>query len=45
MLDTPTRDGETELHLLTSLPPEVSAATVAMLYVKRWSIESAFQNS
>lgn len=42
MLDTPTRDGETELHLLTSLPPEVSAATVAMMYLKRWSIESAF---
>lgn len=31
VLDTPTHDGETELHLLTSLPPEISAATEAML--------------
>jgi DDE family transposase len=42
VLDTPTRDGERELHILTSLPPEVTAATVALLYLSRWTIESAF---
>lgn len=42
VLDTPTRDGERELHIVTSLPPEVTAATVAGLYRSRWTIESAF---
>jgi len=41
-LDTPTRDGERSLHIVTSLPAEVSAATVASLYLSRWTIESAF---
>ncbi len=39
-----TRDGETELHLLTNLPREDAAAlTVASLYSDRWQIESVFQ--
>lgn len=42
VLDTPTRHGEREVHVLTSLPPEVSAQTVAILYLSRWTIESAF---
>jgi hypothetical protein len=42
VLDEPTRDGERELHLVTSLPAEVSASTVASLYLSRWTIESAF---
>jgi IS4 transposase len=39
-----TRDGETELHLLTNLPREdADALTVASLYSDRWQIESVFQ--
>jgi hypothetical protein len=42
-LDTPTRDGETEIHILTDLPSEVAdALTIAALYRKRWTVESAF---
>lgn len=41
-LDEPTRHGENELHLLTSLPPEIDARTIVELYRKRWTIESAF---
>jgi len=42
-LDKPTRDGETELHVLTNLPIKVaSAAKVADLYRKRWRIENRF---
>jgi IS4 transposase len=42
-LDTPSRDGETEVHILTNLPAEVAdALTVADLYRRRWSVESAF---
>jgi IS4 transposase len=44
-LRTPTRQGETELHLLTNLPPADAAATqVAALYADRWTIEVAFQH-
>jgi IS4 transposase len=43
-LDEPTRDGETEIHLLTNLTAtEASAAEVAQLYLARWRIETAFQ--
>ena len=42
VLDAPIRDGEMEVHLLTSLPPEVTAATVAAIYLSRWTIETAF---
>lgn len=43
-LDEPTRDGETEIHLLTNLPVRAaSAARVALLYRSRWRIEIAFQ--
>jgi hypothetical protein len=42
-LEEPTRDGETELRILTNLPAaEAAAATVAQLYRKRWRIEGAF---
>jgi hypothetical protein len=42
-LDTPTRDGDTELAILTQLPAGVAdAMTVASLYRRRWSIESLF---
>ena len=41
-LDTPTRDGDAEVHILTNLPAAVPAARVADLYRKRWTIETAF---
>jgi hypothetical protein len=42
-LERPTRDGETELRILTNLPAEeADAGTVAALYRKRWRIEGAF---
>jgi IS4 transposase len=44
VLDKPTRDGDPEIHILTSLPAgDASASTVATLYGKRWKIESLFQ--
>lgn len=42
-LDKPTRDGESEIHLLTNLPAKVRAVKVARLYLKRWTLETAFQ--
>jgi hypothetical protein len=43
-LDKPTRDGETEIHLLTNLSmTAASASVVAELYLRRWTIENAFQ--
>jgi len=43
-LDEPTRDGETEIHILTNVPAEdADAIRVAELYRKRWRIEYAFQ--
>ncbi len=43
-LDEPTRDGERELHLVTNLPvKDATAQRVAILYRKRWSIETMFQ--
>ena len=43
VLDKPTRDGETELHLLTNLPEEVADGLKLMeLYLLRWLIETAF---
>jgi len=43
VLDEPTRDGETELHLLTNLPTKAArAGVVADLYRRRWTIEAAF---
>lgn len=42
-LDTPTRDGDTELAILTNLAESVAdAAKVADLYRRRWTIESFF---
>lgn len=42
-LDKPTQDGDTEIALLTSVPAkDASAAQVADLYLKRWTIEGVF---
>jgi hypothetical protein len=41
-LDTPTRDGEAEIHVLTNLPAEVAdAGTIAEVYRRRWSVENS----
>jgi hypothetical protein len=42
-LDEPTRDGDTELHILTNIPAEdADALTIAGLYRGRWTVETAF---
>jgi hypothetical protein len=42
-LKEPTRDGETEIHVLTNLPKTVAnARSVADLYLHRWTVERAF---
>ena len=42
-LDTPTRDGDQQLHLLSNVPSEhASAERLAQLYRDRWDIENAF---
>ena len=44
LLDQPTRDGETELHLVTNVPrKDARAKVIAELYRRRWTIETAFQ--
>ncbi|HEV3164378.1 MAG TPA: transposase [Isosphaeraceae bacterium] len=44
LLDQPTRDGETELHLVTNVPAkDARAKVIAELYRRRWTIETAFQ--
>jgi hypothetical protein len=42
-LDEPTRDGETEIVLVTNLPEEVSALACCAAYRGRWRIEGHFQ--
>ena len=41
-LNTPTRDGDREIHLLTNLPKKIGAGQVADAYRDRWTIETAF---
>jgi IS4 transposase len=42
-LNKPTRDGDTEIHLLTNLPAKAAnARSVADLYLRRWTVENAF---
>lgn len=44
VLDEPTEDGETEIHLVTNVPVEhADAIKLAEIYRQRWNIESAFQ--
>jgi hypothetical protein len=42
-LDEPTRDGETEIVLITNLPAEVPAAACCDAYAGRWAIEGHYQ--
>jgi hypothetical protein len=44
VLDEPTRDGETEITILTNLPARVSGKRVAQMYRERWGIEHWFLN-
>ena len=39
----PTRDGDSSIDIVCDLPPEISAAAIAALYRKRWTLETAFQ--
>lgn len=41
-LATPTRDGDTQVHLLTNLPTSVHGACVSEGYRGRWNIEVCF---
>jgi hypothetical protein len=43
VLNEPTRDGDTQIHILTNLPQkQASAVRVAQLYRQRWTIEGLF---
>jgi len=42
-LDEPTRDGETEIVLVTNLPAEVAGILCCRVYRGRWQIEGHFQ--
>ncbi len=41
-LSRPTRDGDTEIHLLTNLPSRVRAVRISKAYRTRWTIENCF---
>ncbi|BBL73011.1 transposase [Methylomagnum ishizawai] len=43
-LEQPTRDGDAFVDILTDLPADIPAATVADLYRRRWTLETAFQH-
>lgn len=43
VLDQPTTDGDTEIHLLSNLPKRFGAVRIAVAYLERWRIENAFQ--
>jgi hypothetical protein len=42
-LHKPTRDGDSEIHIVSNLPKRVDAIRIAELYRDRWQIETAFQ--
>jgi hypothetical protein len=43
MLDQPTRDGDTEIHVLSNVPAsDATACKLAEMYHQRWEIENAF---
>jgi len=45
VLDQPTTDGDTEIHLVTNLPEKkADAVAIAELYRKRWTLEGVFQD-
>jgi hypothetical protein len=42
-LHEPTRDGDTEIHIVSNLPKRIGAIHIAETYRDRWQIETAFQ--
>ncbi len=44
VLDKATKDGDTEIHMLTNLREEVDACKVAEWYRQRWTLEGVFQD-
>lgn len=43
-LNEPTRDSDTEIHILTNVPPQdANAKSLAKMYAKWWTIETMFQ--
>ncbi len=42
-LNQPTRHGDSEVVVLTNLPPQVGAVKTSQLYLERWSVERLFQ--
>jgi IS4 transposase len=43
VLDVPTTDGDTEIHIVTNLPAKkADALAIAELYRRRWTIEGRF---
>lgn len=43
-LEKPTRDGDLFIDILTDLPADITAAAIADLYRRRWTLETAFQH-
>ncbi len=43
VLDRPTTDGDSEIHLLTNLPRRFGAVRISAAYLERWRVENAFQ--
>lgn len=41
-LDEPTRDGDTQIHILSNLPASIDAFVIAEAYRHRWEEETAF---
>jgi IS4 transposase len=42
-LDRPTREGDTEIVLVTNLPSEISAIDCCAAYLERWQVERHYQ--
>lgn len=42
VLNEPTRDGDTEIHILTNLPIKISGLVITNAYRHRWEEETAF---
>ena len=42
-LERPTRQGDTEVVVLTNLPTTIGALKITELYLKRWQVENLFQ--
>ena len=42
LLDEPTEEGDTEIHILTNLPNRGKGTRIAQVYHGRWKLEAAF---